>query len=296
MSRPALTLARLALFAGAVIVLTGLTEIGGIVLVAAVLVARRLRGGVGVGALVFVLLYAASSLLLMPPLAAPFGRVPLPCFGSPLRAQAWVCALNRHYVSPRVLALASSMSQAVATRYPGTVIVALDGNFPLFDGVPLLPHLSHDDGLKLDLAYAYATPDGTYLPGQTRSPIGYWAFEQPAGSDTQMCPPGRQLFRWDMGWLQPLFADRPIEPLRTRAMIDWLVSEGPRHGLEKVFLEPYLAKRLGVTSRLVRFQGCEAARHDDHIHLQLSAATPATPALSRPTHRAAAPHPSSAAM
>ncbi len=44
----------------------------------------------------------------------------------------------------------------------------------------------------------------------------------------------------------------------------------PRFGLEKVLLEPHLVRRLGLSSPLLRFQGCRAARHDDHLHLQIT--------------------------
>ena len=38
----------------------------------------------------------------------------------------------------------------------------------------------------------------------------------------------------------------------------------------KILLEPHLAHRLGVEGRPnIRFQGCRAARHDDHIHVQI---------------------------
>jgi hypothetical protein len=70
-------------------------------------------------------------------------------------------------------------------------------------------------------------------------------------------------------FLQGLYPDRPFEAGRTRAALAWLVSEGPRHGLERIFIEPHLAKRLGVASPLIGFQGCRAARHGDHIHLQI---------------------------
>jgi hypothetical protein len=39
--------------------------------------------------------------------------------------------------------------------------------------------------------------------------------------------------------------------------------------VERVFIEPYLAARLGVASPVLGFQGCRAARHDDHIHVQI---------------------------
>jgi hypothetical protein len=37
----------------------------------------------------------------------------------------------------------------------------------------------------------------------------------------------------------------------------------------KAFLEPPLARQLGPKDAKLRFQGCRAARHDDHIHAQL---------------------------
>ncbi|WEX89606.1 hypothetical protein PZN02_003519 [Sinorhizobium garamanticum] len=42
-----------------------------------------------------------------------------------------------------------------------------------------------------------------------------------------------------------------------------------RFGLEKVFIEPHVKNALGITDGHVRFQGCRAARHDDHIHIQV---------------------------
>ncbi len=84
---------------------------------------------------------------------------------------------------------------------------------------PLLPHLSHGDGRKLDIAYYYRGADDGYLPGQTRSPISYWAFEQPGAGDTPSpCRADAWLTtRWDMRFLQGLFPDRALEPERTRA-------------------------------------------------------------------------------
>lgn len=37
----------------------------------------------------------------------------------------------------------------------------------------------------------------------------------------------------------------------------------------KLFIEPHLKTRLNLTSKKVRFHGCKAVRHDDHIHFQL---------------------------
>ncbi len=48
-----------------------------------------------------------------------------------------------------------------------------------------------------------------------------------------------------------------------------LSDEGRGFGVEKIFVEPHLAERLGVQADTIRFQGCRAARHDDHIHMQV---------------------------
>ena len=263
------------------LLLTVLTQVGGIILVFAWLIGRLMfpktlqgwRRGAALTVL-FLILYQAVSSLVVPPLAVSAGRVPLPCHAEPDRpfaaASGLYCLLNRHYVDPRVLALLTELSRAVDRAYPGTTTLYLDANFPFLDGFPLLPHLSHDDGRKLDLAYYYATPTGSYLLGTLRSPIGYWAFEQPAAGDASSCGARPWLtLRWDLNSLQSLYSERPLERERTAAALRWLTSEGQAFGVERAFIEPYLANRLGVSSPVLGFQGCRAARHDDHIHIQI---------------------------
>ena len=143
--------------------------------------------------------------------------------------------------------------------YPGRRVRVLDAGFPFGEGFPLLPHLSHDDGRKADLAFWY---EG----GSTRSPIGYWAFEEPE-PDAAVCAitPGWSM-RWNMAWLQPWMGAAALDEEVTREAIVWLKAALPRG---RIFLEPHLAHRLRVTGDPVGFQGCRAARHDDHIHIQL---------------------------
>ena len=130
------------------------------------------------------------------------------------------------------------------------------------DGVPLLLHMSHDDGEKLDLAFYYAG-EGGYLPGRTRSPLGYFAFE---ALDQPICPPAVVTLRWDMRWVQGLWRDWVVDVPRSRALVQALVADAR---VAKVFVEPPLAEAWGVAGGKVRFQGCRAARHDDHVHVQL---------------------------
>ena len=39
--------------------------------------------------------------------------------------------------------------------------------------------------------------------------------------------------------------------------------------LGKLLIEPHLKKRLKLNNKKLRYQGCHATRHDDHIHIQL---------------------------
>jgi hypothetical protein len=265
----------------ALLLVTLVTQVGGLAFALCWIASRflfpaRLRGWWRAGAsiVLFIALYAVLNSFVVPRLAALAGRVPLPCHAEADRpfaaANPIYCWLGRNYVDARLLALLTSLSRDIDRAYPGTVTLFLDGNFPFLNGFPLLPHLSHIDGRKLDIAFYYASPSGAYLPGRLRSPIGYWGFEQPAADDTPRCR-GRSWLslRWDMTSLQHLYPDRPLEPARTRAALDWLVTKGQEFALERVFIEPYLAARLGVSSPLIGFQGCRAARHDDHIHFQV---------------------------
>lgn len=207
-------------------------------------------------------------------LAAPaLGRTPLPCFageGALAMQSPLYCLMHRHYVAPRLKRAAEAMADHVAKRHPGTVTLALDGGFPFLDSFPMLPHLSHADGRKLDFAFYYKDEDG-YARGRARSPIGYWAFETPRAGERRPCrdQDGWSL-RWRMAWFEALHNDLELEPRRTRTALRWLKTRGPGQGIGKVFVEPHLADRLGVGGGVIRFQGCAAARHDDHIHVQLA--------------------------
>lgn len=245
---------RLAIHLLIVLFLTALTQLGGIAWAVA-LTFRRQK-------LAFLVIYAALSFGAMA--TAPLlGRVHLSCWTeSPLQVQSWFyCLTNRNYVSPELKTVTEDLANHVADRHPGTVTVALDGSFPFFDGFPLLPHLSHDDGRKLDIAFYYEER-GQYLPGKSRSPIGYFAFEQ-GPTD---CPSRWPTMRWDLNWLQPIFPEYDLDPLRLKTAMEWLIGD-PRVG--KVFLEPHLVHALDLSDPKLRFQGCRAARHDDHIHFQL---------------------------
>ena len=255
--------------------LTLLTQIGGLVYLLVLLLAKAFGFQKKLAVLmVFIIAYSVASFATI--YVAPiFGRQAVPCFTSDAAklktAHPLYCVLNRNYVTQDLALLLDKASDAVAREFAGTQTLVLDGNFPFITGFPLLPHLSHDDGLKVDLAFYYQD-EGGYLKGAMKSPIGYWGYTQPPKGAELPCANFNSplSLRWDFDFLQGLLSENQIEPKRTAYLLNWLVNEGRQYGLEKVLLEPHLKTSLGLESDLIRFQGCRAARHDDHIHLQIS--------------------------
>lgn len=240
--------------ASLIVLLTLLTQLGGLAWLAALIFRKRLLAFV----LGYALLWAAA--LVMAPL---FGRVPLSCTtDGPLQMRSWVfCLTNRNYMTPELRDALTDTATALNQDYPGTPLQVLDASFPFVTGFPLLPHLSHDDGEKADVALLYRR-DGTYAPGFTPSPVGYFAFEP----GPTHCPPVWPSLRWDLDWLQPLWPDHSLDADRTSLVLRLLARDTR---ITRIFIEPHLKARLGVQGGTIGFQGCRAARHDDHIHVQL---------------------------
>ncbi|PUB13688.1 hypothetical protein [Yoonia sediminilitoris] len=250
----------------AILLLTALTQVGGIAWLLALLTRSFGRFFV-----LFLAFYTALSVGAH--FAAPMaGRTALPCLDAGPTQVAVLnplyCALNRNYVTSAMKTHADAVASHMHEQFPGTRTRALDASFPLLDGFPLLPHLTHDDGQKLDLALYWDDAAGTYQLARAKSIIGYWGFAVPRAGETQSCADETGLsLRWDLDWLQPYLRDWTLNEARTGAALRWLANN-PTGTDYKLFIEPYLAKRLGVQSEHVRFQGCKAARHDDHIHVE----------------------------
>ncbi|MEM1002695.1 MAG: hypothetical protein AAGH46_08600, partial [Bacteroidota bacterium] len=101
--------------------------------------------------------------------------------------------------------------------------------------------------------------------------IGYGIFEEPKPNEYNM--PANCM---DKGYWQYSFLGKIIpqwnknkmifDEKRTKYLIEQLVD---RKIIDKIFVEPHLKKRMAIHSSKVRFHGCRAVRHDDHIHLQI---------------------------
>jgi murein endopeptidase len=177
------------------------------------------------------------------------------------------CASNRGYVRPEVVALIEALGNEVAQQFPGSRVTTLEGNFPFLDGSPLLPHLSHRDGRKVDVAYFYRSSEGSAaLAHGSPSWLGYFIYEQPRQGDPLPCAGRWTPLRWNFDRFQPDSPNWRLDEQRTAWMLTWLKSQ-PQ--VARIFIEPHLAQRLGVAGGKVHFQGCQAARHDDHIHVEI---------------------------
>lgn len=257
------------------VALTLLTQIGGLVYLA-VLIFAKIFGWKDklVIYVVFIIAYTGASFTTSY-IAPMFGRYPIPCLVSQTAtlkiAHPIYCALNRHYINADILVLLEKAADAVDAKFASTQTLVLDANFPFLNGFPLLPHLSHHDGRKVDLAFYYKDEKDAYLKGVMKSPIGYWGYTQPPKGSALPCDNFNNslLLRWDFDFLQGALPQYELELKRTAFLLNWLTTEGRQYGLEKILLEPHIKLRLGLKSDLIRFQGCRAARHDDHIHLQV---------------------------
>ncbi len=258
-----------------------ITQLGGIVYLLYLPVGNRMRkklpkSGRVVAALGFFPFYLLFNLALIPLLAQPFGRVPLPWLATENRPAAphnWFYPLaNRHYVRPPMKATLIALGQEMREQYPGLHIQYLDANFPLLDGFPLLPHLSHDDGRKVDLAFVYHDKEGGQLEGHP-SWFGYGYFEGPRpGEGNQPAECARQGY-WQYGLLGKLTpAGRSTKlQLDRQATRRLLILLARQPAISRIFLEPHLRQRWGLAGySKIRYHGCHAVRHDDHLHVELS--------------------------
>ncbi len=256
------------------VVLTLTTQSGGMVALLSWIIAPRLhalwptRWPRLMSTAVFAILYLFSTFLIVPKLARLVARVALPMSGDAILAPRtiWTVLLNRNYVDVELESMVRDVADDLVGK-AGPKLIYLDACFPFFDGFPLLPHWSHNDGRKLDLAFCYADATGK-ATSDTPSFIGYGAFAQPRADEENTAARCREQGAWwyDALGVVPLDKSITLDEQRTLELVNALAAD-PRTG--KIFIEPYLKDRWGITSNKVRFHGCHAVSHADHIHVQL---------------------------
>lgn len=133
--------------------LTIITQIGGVIYFLSFILFRKSRIK---RYSVFVILYLLVTFLVVPLIAPYFGRNKIKETNT-IKAQSFFYKLcNRNYVKNDINTVLNKTAITFSKKYPNIKIVFLDANFPFWDGFPLLPHLSHNDGKKLDLSLIYS--------------------------------------------------------------------------------------------------------------------------------------------
>jgi hypothetical protein len=115
----------------------------------------------------------------MAPNIAPFfGRVKIEA-SNKIKAHSFITLLfNRNYVTPKIQSILNDISLMVSKNLSDIKLIYLDANFPFFDGFPLLPHLSHNAGRKIDISFIYEDKDKK-ISNLKPSISGYGIFEKP---------------------------------------------------------------------------------------------------------------------
>jgi hypothetical protein len=263
-----------------IFLLTLITQVGGIAFVISLTVSWVLnkrvnnvwkRLGIRLGS--FVVIYLLFVFAIAPLIAKPLGRVPLPLFEHnhvrPVNAITFL--LNRNYVRPEMRRIVYVVAEQMNEKHPGTTLNYLDANFPFIDKFPLFPHLSHSDGKKLDLSFLYKDSETEMETNEVPSWIGYGICEEPKPGEENRPEYCEKKGYWQYSALKENLSqeskkDFIFDEARTKFMINSFVKE---KNLGKILIEPHLKSRLQLTSKKIRLHGCNAVRHDDHIHVQL---------------------------
>ena len=216
------------------------------------------------------MVYLSCTFLLIPPMAKHFGRVNLPMIksGNLIPHNYLTVILNRNYVKEKLRKQLHEIADDLNDEYSGMKLVYLDANFPFMDNFPLLPHLSHNDGKKVDLSFFY-TKDNK-ITNSKPSNTGYGEFVEPLPNEINQTERCFQRGYWQYDYPKYLTLGsrkgyRLNEELTRYLILKILESKQT----EKLFIEPHLKQRLNLINPKVRFQGCRSVRHDDHIHFQI---------------------------
>lgn len=178
---------------------------------------------------------------------------------------------NRNYVRPELHRVLHEIADEYAKEHEGIKLVYLDACFPFFNEFPLLPHLSHNDGKKVDVSLIYEGP-GKLFTNKKPSRSGYGVYVSPVNGEFDQAAFCRDKGYWQYGFPQYLSLGEINKEISfsergTRNLVKIIVKQSE---IGKLFIEPHLKARLNLTSPKVRFHGCQAVRHDDHIHFQLN--------------------------
>ena len=253
------------------LLLTTITQIGGLVYVLTLLLIKRKRVKYKLKrVLCFSILYTVCTFFVVPPLAKVYGRERVQQSQVVRPHSIFYILANRNYVTPALNSVLEQSALDIQQKYPGIKLVYLDANFPFIDGFPLLPHLSHNDGKKIDLSFVYKDSFGN-MTNLKPSRSGYGIYEMPKTAEFDQTASCKSKGYWQYDFpkyitLGTSNKNLVISEEGTSALTWSLLKQSL---VSKLFIEPHLKARMQLYHKKVRFHGCQAVSHDDHIHVQV---------------------------
>ncbi|MGB5943737.1 MAG: hypothetical protein WBG71_12715 [Leeuwenhoekiella sp.] len=250
--------------------LTVLTQTGGLIYLITLLLIRKKKARLFRRTLFFTAAYGITTFLILPAAAKKFGKIAI-SENEGITAQAFYTKLcNRNYVVPALNETLQQASKDFSLKHPDIQVQYLDAAFPLFKDFPLYPHRGHDDGNRIDLAFIYQNPDGSMTNDKpSRSGYGIFAAPKPGEVNQAEICANQGKWQYDFTKYVTLGNANPELSLAEKATADLIKALLAQPKSEKLFLEPHLKSRLNLTNDKVRYHGCWAVRHDDHIHFQI---------------------------
>lgn len=253
------------------LLLTAITQIGGLVFLLTILISKRFKiKNLAISIFIFIGLYTFSTFVLVPKIAPLFGREKIVSNEFVKPHSIFYSWTNRNYVTASLQEVIQNAGKKISIKNPGIQLVYLDANFPFIDGFPLLPHRYHNDGKKIDITFIYK--DGTKLTNAKPSFSGYGIFESPTNGEVnqinECLETGYKQYDFTkyvtLGSINPQLQ---FSKTANRNFINTFLSEKDVH---TIFIEPHLKSRLDLENDKFVYHGCGTVRHDDHIHVEVN--------------------------
>lgn len=253
------------------ILLTALTQIGGIIYLISVFIISKKKSKYKLKRIsLFIFVYLIATFLLVPNIAPLFGRVKIKDIYRIESHNLFTKICKRNYVTPKMHSVLTDVSLRFNKEFPDIKLIYLDANFPFFNGFPLLPHLSHNNGKKIDISFIYEDNKGN-ITNLKPSNSGYGNFVAPLKGELNQTKICKENGFWQYDFTKFLTFGSPNKDLilskkATKNLIQIILKNDE---VTKLFIEPHLKNSLKLDNFKVRFHGCKAVRHDDHIHFQI---------------------------
>lgn len=253
-----------------IVFLTVFTQIGGVIYLLTILIIKsksknkRLKRFIS-----FSVIYLFSTFIIVPQLAKLFGREKIKETELIKANTFFTKLLNRNYVKLELNRTLQKISIDFEKKHNGIELVYLDASFPFIDKFPLLPHLSHNDGKKIDLSFVYQ--ENGKITNKKPSISGYGVFENPKKNEIKQFEVCKEKGYWQYDFPKYLTFGKINREIKfsEKASRDLIKSILKQTEIGKIFIEPHLKNRMNLSNSKIRFHGCRAVRHDDHIHIQL---------------------------